>query len=172
MDDKPTRILTKLGFLSDAKRFAWYPPFWMMRPKIIEQAEDWTRVRIKLPLTWASKNAAGNMFGGSQANLADPVPAIACVKNFPGYRVATKHLELEFLRVGNSDLILHFDLSPAQIKQIKSELNEHHRANPCFEMTYVREDGQVCTKIRNTIAIRPEGYVGRHEPPMSAAEKK
>ncbi len=168
MEDKPTRILTKLAFLSDARRFAWYPPFWMMRPKIIEQAEDWTKVRIKLPLIWSSKNAAGNMFGGAQASLADPVPAIACMKNFPGYRVATKHLELEFLRVGNSDLMLHFDLSQEQMQQIRQGLAQHQRANPCFEMTYVREDGQVCTKIRNTIAIRPEGYVGRHEITTSA----
>jgi len=165
MDDKPTHVLTKLGFLSEARRFAWYPPFWMMRPKIIEHAKGWKHVRIKLPLTWASKNAAGNMFGGSQANLADPIPAIACVKHFPGYRVATKHLELEFLRVGNSDLILHFDLSDEQIASIKQELLEHQHSTPCFEMHYVREDGKICTTIRNTIAIRPLGYVGRHEKP-------
>jgi len=165
MDDKNTHVLSKLGFLSDARRFAWFPPFWVMRPKIIEYTASWKHVRIKLPLTWASKNAAGNMFGGSQANLADPVPAIACVKHFPGYRVATKHLEVEFLRVGNSDLILHFDLSDAQIAIIKQELIEHQRSTPCFEMHYVREDGKVCTTIRNTIAIRPLGYIGRHEAP-------
>ncbi|MDQ6957064.1 MAG: DUF4442 domain-containing protein [Mariprofundaceae bacterium] len=165
MDDKPTRILTKLSFLSDARRLAWYPPFWMLRPKVLEVSDDWKHTRIKLPLTWASRNAAGNMFGGYQANLADPIPAIACVKLFPNYRVATKHLELEFLRVGNSDLILHFDLSDEQVATIKQELLEHQRSTPCFEMHYVREDGKVCTTIRNTIAIRPLGYVGRHENP-------
>jgi acyl-coenzyme A thioesterase PaaI-like protein len=171
MDDKPTRILTKLGFLSDARRLAWYPPFWMLRPKLVEQSEDWRKVRIKLPLTWASKNAAGNMFGGVQANLADPIPAIACVKNFPGYRVATKYLALNFLRVGNSDLTLHFDLGDEQVVAIEKELKEHNRATPCFEMTYVRADGHVCTKIRNTIAIRPIGYVGRHEPDLNTDKK-
>lgn len=163
MDDKPTPVLTKLGFLSEARRFAWYPPFWMMRPKVMQHAEGWKHVRIKLPLTWASRNAAGNMFGGYQANLADPVPAIACVKHFPGYRVATKHLALEFLRIGNSDLILHFDLSDEQIATIKQELHEHQRSTPCFDLHYVRADGKICTTIRNTIAIRPLGYTGRHE---------
>jgi len=163
MDDKNTHVLTKLGFLSEEGRFAWYPPFWMMRVKVLEQSDDWRHVRIKLPLTWATKNAAGNMFGGTQSTLADPVPAITCVKNFPGYRVATKHLALEFLRVGSSDLILHFDLSDEQANQIAQELRENQRSTPCFEMHYVREDGQICTKIRNTIAIRPLGYVGRHE---------
>lgn len=172
MDDKHIRILSKLGFLSDGRRLAWYPPFWMMRPKMIEKSNDWRKVRIKLPLIWASKNAAGNMFGGAQANLADPIPALACVKNFPGYRVATKHLELRFMRVGNSDLILQFDLSEEQVQRIKEELAEHGRADPCFKMQFVRTDGLVCTVIRNTVAIRPKGYVSRHEHQATALDNQ
>lgn len=156
-------LLSKLRFLSEASRFAWYPPFWMMRLKVVDLADDWSHVRIKLPLTWISANAAGNMFGGFQANLADPIPAIACVVKFPGYRVATKKLELDFLRVGNSDLTLHFDFSSEQVASIQQELDEYGRATPCFEMSYMREDGEICTTIKNTIAIRPRGYVGNHD---------
>jgi len=156
-------LLSKLGFLSEAKRFEWYPPFWMMRVKVLELADDWSHVSIKLPLTWVSANSAGNMFGGFQANLADPVPAIACVQKFPGYRIATKKLEIEFLRVGNSDLTLHFNFDEEQAALIQQELNEHGRADPCFKMSYIREDGEICTTIKNTIAIRPKGYVGNHD---------
>jgi len=157
------KLLNRLGFLSEARRFAWYPPFWMMRLKVLELADDWSHVRIRLPLTWIAANAAGNMFGGFQANLADPVPAIACVKKFPGYRVATKKLEVDFVRIGNSDLVLHFDFSEEMADRIRNELETHGRADPCFEMKYIRDDGELCTVIRNTIAIRPKGYVGRHE---------
>lgn len=157
------KLLSKMGFLSESRRFAWWPPFWMMRVKVLELAGEWSHVRIKLPLTWISANAAGNMFGGFQANLADPVPAIACVKKFSGYRVATKKLELDFLRVGNSDLILHFDFSDELLEKIRQELDQHGRATPRFEMHYVREDGEICTTVRNTIAIRPNGYVSRRE---------
>lgn len=156
-------LLSKLGFLSEARRFAWYPPFWMMRVKMLELADDWSHVRIKLPLTWISSNSAGNMFGGFQANLADPVPAIACVKKFPGYRIATKKLEIEFLRVGSSDLILCFDFSDEQVEKIQQELDQHGRSTPCFEMTYLREDGEISTRIKNTIAIRPRDYIGNHD---------
>jgi len=156
-------LLRKMNILSESRRFSWYPPFWMMRVKVLELADDWSHVRIKLPLTWISANAAGNMFGGFQANLADPVPAIACVQQFPGYRVATKKLELDFIRVGSSDLTLHFDFSKEHIAAIQKELDEHGRATPCFEMSYQREDGEICTVIKNTIAIRPKGYVGNHD---------
>jgi len=156
-------LLSKLTFLSARRRFELYPPFFLMRIKIIALAEDWSSARIRLPLNWISANAAGNMFGGYQASLADPVPALACLKRFPGYRVATKKLELDFIRVGNSSLTLHFDFDVEAEHDISQSLQAHDRATPCFTMSYVREDGQVCTRIKNTVAIRPRGYVGKHE---------
>ena len=152
-------LLAKLRFLSSRRRFELFPPFFLMRVKIEQLAEDWSSVRIRLPLNWVSANAAGNMFGGYQASLADPVPALACLKRFPGYRVATKKLEIDFIRVGNSDLMLHFDFEEGQFREIEYELKESGRATPSFEMQFVRSDGKVCTRIINTVAIRPEGYI-------------
>jgi acyl-coenzyme A thioesterase PaaI-like protein len=147
-------LLRRLRFLSTRRRFEWYPPFWLMRVRVVELAEDWCGARIRLPLNWVSANAAGNMFGGYQSCLADPVPAIACICNFPGYRVATKSLAMDFLRVGNSDLVLHFDFDAGHRERIRQELEQRGRADPCFDMAYYRDDGKVCTKIRNTVAIR------------------
>jgi acyl-coenzyme A thioesterase PaaI-like protein len=156
-------LLSKLDFLSARRRFELYPPYFLMRVKVIELAQDWSMVRIRLPLNWISANAAGNMFGGYQASLADPVPALACLKKFTGYRVATRKLELDFIRVGNSSLMLHFDFGAQTEHDIRQALDKHGHATPCFTMTYVREDGQICTRIKNTVAIRPKGYVSKHE---------
>jgi len=155
--------LAKLRFLSDKRRLELFPPFLLMRVKVLELSEDWSRVRLRLPLNWMSANAAGNMFGGFQASLADPIPALACLKRFPGYRIATKHLECDFRRVGNSDLVLQFDFPVELDEAIRQELAEHGRATPSFDMHYVRRDGNICTYIKNTVAIRPKGYVGRHD---------
>lgn len=156
-------LLNKLYFLSAKRHFELYPLYFLMRVKVIDLAEDWSMARIRLPLNWVSANAAGNMFGGNQVSLADPVPALACLKKFPGYRVATKKLEIDFIRVGNSGLTLHFDFDVQTEQAIRQALKEHDYATPCFTMTYVREDGKVCTRIKNTVAIRPMGYVSKHE---------
>jgi len=130
---------------------------------VLELDDVWDHVRVRLPLNWVSANAAGNMYGGYQASLADPIPAIACLRKFPGYRVATKKLTLDFVRGGNSDLVLHFDFKQEQAESIRQQLSEHGRATPCFDMTYVREDGEVCTHIKNTVAIRPQDYIATRE---------
>ncbi len=145
----------RLRLFSNALRLKWYPPFWLMRIRIIEISRDWTHVRILLPLTIISRNAWGNMFGGFQACLADPIPALACLQHFSGHRIATRRLVLDFIRPGNSDLVLEFDLPPSRLVAIQDELVRRGRSTPTFEMRYVRADGKTCTMIRNTVAIRP-----------------
>jgi len=156
-------FLSSFRFLSAKRRLELWPPFLLMRIKVIELDDDWSQVRIRLPLNRVSANAAGNMFGGFQASLADPVPALACLRKFPGYRVATKRLEIDFIRVGSSDLILQFDFDAEMESRIGKELDEHGFATPCFRINFVRDDGKVCTRIKNTVAIRPKGYRSQHE---------
>ncbi len=105
------------------------------------------------------------MFGGAQTCLADPIPALSCLKRFPGNRVAAKRLEFDFIRVGNSDLVLEFDFPEDTDRQIRTELAEAGRSDPVFHMVYRRKDGQICTRIVNTVAIRPQGYVSHLESP-------
>jgi len=157
------QILSRFNFLSDKRRLEWWPPFLVMRIAVLALDDDWSKVRIRLPLNRVSANAAGNMFGGFQASLADPIPALACLKKFPGYRVATKRLEIDFIRVGSSDLILQFDFDVAMEATIRKELDEHGYATPCFRIHFMRDDGKVCTRIKNTVAIRPKGYRSQHE---------
>jgi len=149
--------------LNPERRIALYPPFWLMRIRVLERSEDWGRIRIRLPLGRLVRNGAGCMFGGVQACLADPIPALACLHRYPGYRIAAKRLEFDFVRVGNSDLILHFDFPKDLHETILRALAENGRADPRFEMVYTRADGLVCTRIANTVAIRPRGYVSSLE---------
>jgi acyl-coenzyme A thioesterase PaaI-like protein len=151
-------LLRRLRFLSPARRLELYPPFWLMRIKVIELSADWRRVRIRLPLTVFSRNAGGNMFGGYQASLADPIAAVACARVFPGYSVWTRHLVLDFLHEGNSDLELRFDFDPALEAGIRDDLNTRGRSTPQFTYSYYRRDGVLCTRVHNTVAIRPRGY--------------
>ena len=145
--------------LTPERRLRWFPPFWLLRIEILERAADWSILRIRLPLTRLVRNGAGHMFGGVQACLADPIPALACLHRFPDHRIAAKRLSLDFVRVGNSDLVLHFDFPAPLDTAISESLSKTGRADPCFDMVYRRADGRVCTRIRNTVAIRPEGYV-------------
>lgn len=144
--------------MSDAKRIEWFPPFWMMRIKVLELSEGWRNTRIKLPNNWISRNAGGGIFGGFQASLADPIAAMACVRVFPNYSVWTRRLTLDFQHEGNTDLELRFRFLPEQEDAIREELRTKGRSTPSFEYGFYLDDGSLCTVVHATIAIRPKGY--------------
>jgi acyl-coenzyme A thioesterase PaaI-like protein len=144
-----------------------YPPFVPMRIKVLEIADGWRTVRIRLPLNAMSRNPGGVMFGGWQAALADPVAALACARVFPGYSVWTRSMSISFDHGGNSDLELRFFLTAEQERDIRMELEKNGRSTPTFEYAYVRKDNVRCTVVRNTVAIRPRGYERATTPPAS-----
>lgn len=161
--------LARQHWISPRKRLEWYPPFLVMRIKVLELSEDWRRVRIRLPLNTFSTNPGGVMFGGYQASLADPIAAISCARVFPEYSVWTRGLTLDFIHGGSTDLELRFELPPQQEEDIRRELEARGRATPTFEYAYYRTDGKLCTRILNTVAIRPKGYTKATTPPADPA---
>ena len=122
---------------------------------------DWRHLRIRLPLQFFTRNPGGHMFGGSQANLADPIAAIACAHIFPDYAVWTRAMTIDFRDIGDGDLELRFDFDPELEARIREELHTSGRSTPSFEFGYYRTDGVLCTRVRNTVAIRPKGYKSR-----------
>lgn len=152
------QFIAKLKFLPEARRLELYPPFLKMHIKVLEVRDNWRHVRVKLPLTAFSRNLSGDMFGGWQAALADPIAALACARVFPGYAVFTRAMQIEFEQPGRTDLELHFDMHPQQEQAIASELQTHGRATPTFEYAFYLADHTLCTRVRNTVAIRPRGY--------------
>ena len=148
-----------LNCLSEEKRMALWPAWWMMRIKVTSLANDWREVRITLPLTWISRNKGGGMFGGFQASLADPIAPLACAKVFKGYDVWTRKLMVDFQKPGNTDLELRFDFPVDKEREIFEELKEKGRSTPIFEYGLYTQDGLMCTRVECVVAIRERGYL-------------
>lgn len=123
-----------------------------------ENRDDWRHLRIRLPLTFFTRNLGGQMFGGAQASLADPIAAIACAHVFPEHSVWTRALKVDFREIGDTDLELRFDFDPEMEARIRQDLATKDRSTPTFEYGFFRADGVLCTHIAATVAIRPKGY--------------
>lgn len=161
------RWIWRMNAVSDKRKIELYPPFFMMRVKVLEIRDDWRFVRLKLPLNTFSKNPGGVMFGGYQAALADPIAALACARVFPGYSVWTRAMNVDFRHGGSTDLELRFEFPPELEARIAAELEEKGRCTPTFEYGFYLDNGTRCTVVRNTVAIRPRGYVKATTPPAN-----
>lgn len=148
-----------LSWLPYSRRLQFYPPFWYMGVRVLKWSPDNTSIRIRLPLTWKSKNMGESMFGGYQASLADPIAALACSRIFTGYDVWSRKLVVDFRRPGSTDLELRFDFPAAQIHSIREQLKENGRSDPVFAYGFYLADGTQCTDVKCTVAIRTKGYL-------------
>jgi len=162
--------MVRRGWVSEARAIEWYPPFLLMRVKVLEISDGWRRVRLRLPLNAFSVNPGGVMFGGYQAALADPIAALACSRIFPGYSVWTRAMTIDFRHGGSTDLELRFEFPPEQEEAIRQELAKAGKATPSFEYGYYLTDGTQCTRISNVVAIRPKGYKGATAAPVGPQE--
>lgn len=129
-----------------------------MRVRVVELSDDGRRIYLRLPLTMFARNMGDSMFGGFQASLADPVAAMSCNRVFPGYSVFTRAMSIDFIYPGNSDLELRFEMPPDIEQEIARELQEKGRSTPSFTYGLYRQDGVMCTRVENTVAIRTLGY--------------
>jgi acyl-coenzyme A thioesterase PaaI-like protein len=165
----PFRIFRAIG-ARKRRDLEWFPPWWTLNIRILENRDNWRHVRIRLPLGFFTRNLGGHMFGGAQANLADPVAAIACAHIFPDYAVWTRAQSIDFRAMGDGDLELRFDFDPVLEEKIREELRVRGRSTPTFEFGFYRADGVLCTHVTNTVAIRPKGYKshnGAYSPPAN-----
>lgn len=152
------KLMRRQSWISPRRRLEWFPPFWLMRVRVVEMSDDGRRIYLRLPLTMLARNMGGSMFGGFQASLADPIAAISCNHVFPGYSVFTRSMFIDFIYPGDSDLELRFDMS-AEIEQIiVQDLKDKGRSTVTFTYGLYREDGVMCSRVENTVAIRPLGY--------------
>src|SRR5690606_11872414 len=117
------RWMWRINAVSDKRKIEFYPPFFLMRVKVLEIRDEWRYLRIRLPLNTFSRNPGGVMFGGYQAALADPIAAIACARVFPGYSVWTRAMTIDFQLGGSTDLDLVFELPADLERRIAEELD-------------------------------------------------
>jgi uncharacterized protein (TIGR00369 family) len=139
------------------QRLEDYPPFQAMSVRVLELPDNWRHARILLPLNERNRNPGGSMFGGCMASLADPIPALACYRQFPDFAVWTRELRVDFRRPGLTDLELRFELSETIIDQIARELAQRRRSTPSFEFGFYDRDDRLVAWVRNRVAIRPKG---------------
>jgi len=140
---------------SAARRLERFPPFSKLGIRVVELHVEWRQVRILLPLSAENRNPGGSMFGGCIASLADPIPALACHRQFPEHAIWTRNLQIDFRRPGLTDLVLRFELSEASISAIGQDLAERDRSTPCFEFGFYDAQDKLVAWVKNRVAIRP-----------------
>jgi acyl-coenzyme A thioesterase PaaI-like protein len=136
-------------------RFNLFPAWRGTGARVTYIRSDWREVRVRVPLSWRTRNYVGTIFGGSLYGAADPIYMIMLIRNLgPAYRVWDKAATIRFKKPGRSTLYARFVLEQAELDEIRRLLE----AEPSVDRVYVVEladaAGTVHATVEKTIYIR------------------
>ncbi len=134
--------------------FNLFPAYWSSGGKITYIAHDWSEVRVRLPLSWRTRNYVGTLFGGSVYAAVDPVYMIMLIKMLgPDYTVWDKAATIRFLRPGRSTLEASFLVGQGTLDAIRAELAVTPKLERRFTVELRSRDGTVHAVVEKTLHV-------------------
>src|SRR5450756_2540009 len=113
--------------------FNWFPAYRSTGARIEYTAADWQEVRIRLPLSWRTRNYVGTIFGGSLYAAVDPFYMLMLMHRLgPAYVVWDKAASIRFRKPGRGPLTASFRLEEAEVAEIRRLLLDQ----PKVDRTY------------------------------------
>jgi acyl-coenzyme A thioesterase PaaI-like protein len=117
-------------------------------------ASDWREVRVRLPLSWRTRNYVGTTFGGSLYASVDPFFMIMLIKNLgPDFTVWDKAASVRFRKPGRSALEATFRLDASELTDIRRQLQDQPKVDRTYTVNLVDGRGVVHAEVQKTIHI-------------------
>jgi len=135
--------------------FNWFPAYRGTGGRITYVAHDWREVRVKVPLSWRTRNYVGTIFGGSLYGAVDPVYMVMFIKNLgPDYVVWDKAASIRFRQPGRTTLYARFLLSAEDIASVRDALAAHPTLERVYGVDLTDAGGTVHASVEKTLYFR------------------
>lgn len=135
--------------------YNFFPAYRGTGARIVYIASDFREIRIKLPLSWRTRNYVGTIYGGSLYGAVDPIYMMMLIKTLgPGYEVWDKSAMIRFLKPGRNTLYAHFRITPSELDEIRAALNTQPSIDRSYHIELADAAGVVHAVVDKVIHIR------------------
>lgn len=146
-------------------RFNWFPAYRGTGARVEYIAPDWREIRIRVPLSWRTRNYVGTIFGGSLYGALDPFYMVMLIRALgPEYTVWDKAATIRFLRPGRDTLRAIFTLPDKQVESIRQEARARGKLDRDFEVSLRDREEVVHATCTKTVYVRWNGVMARGGP--------
>ena len=118
-------------------------------------ADDFRELRVKLPLSWRTRNYVGTIFGGSLYASVDPMYMIMLIQLLgPAYIVWDKAASIRFRKPGRTTLFATFRLEDAELDEIRNRTANGEPIDRKYNVDLVDAEGVVHASVEKVIYIK------------------
>lgn len=138
----------------DRWKFNLFPAYRGTGARVIYIADDYHEIRIKVPLSWRTRNYVGTIYGGSMYGGIDPIYMLMLIKTLGReYIVWDKAAKIRFKRPGKETLFADFLLTPKELNEIKALLETNKSVDRIYNLELKDRNGKVHAEIEKTLYI-------------------
>lgn len=135
-------------------RFNLFPAYRGTGGRILYIAGDMREFRVKVPLSWRTKNYVGTIFGGSMYGAIDPIYMIMLIFLLgPDYVVWDKTATIRFRKPGKTTLFATFKISDEELDAIRREA-ESGPIDRTYTVDLVDAEGVVHASVDKVIYVK------------------
>lgn len=150
----PENFATKL----DRWKFNLFPAYRGSGARVVYISEDYREIRVKIPLSWRTRNYVGTIYGGSLYGGIDPIYMLMLIKTLGvGYIVWDKAAKIRFKRPGKETLFADFLLTEDELDEIKSLLETQKSVDRIYHVELKDKNDKVYAIIEKTLYVAKKG---------------
>lgn len=132
-----------------------FPAYCATGARITYVAADFREVRVRLPLSWQTRNIVGTIFGGSMYAAVDPVYMLMLIKNLgKDYIVWDKSACITFKKPGRTALFARFAIDQDELDAIHRELERSRHVDRTYHVDLADEAGVVHASVEKVVYVR------------------
>ena len=144
----------------DRIKFNFFPAYRGTGARVVYIADDYREIKVKIPLSWRTKNYVGTIYGGSLYGGIDPIYMLMLIKNLgKNYIVWDKAAAIRFKKPGKETLFAEFYLTENELHEIKEILKNQKSVDRIYTVELKDKTGAIHCLIEKTLYIAKNAEV-------------
>ena len=145
-------------------KFNLFPAYRGTGGRVIYISDDFHSIRVKIPLSWRTRNYVGTIYGGSMYGAIDPIYMLMLIKILGrDYVVWDKAAKIRFRKPGKRALYAEFNLTPDEVSEIKKLAETARSVDRIYKLALKDDDGVVHAQIEKTLYIAKKKQIDGSE---------
>ncbi len=138
----------------DRLKFNLFPAYRGTGARVVFISDDYREIKIKIPLSWRTRNYVGTIYGGSMYAGIDPIYMLMLIKNLgANYMVWDKAAAIRFKRPGKETLFADFKLTAEELDEIREILKTKKSVDRIYKVELKDKNGKTHCLIEKTLYI-------------------
>ena len=122
--------------------------------RVVALSDDFTRLRVKLKLSWLTRNLVGTIYGGSMYSAIDPFYMLMLIRILGrDYIVWDKGATIRFKRPARETLFADFHINEEMLAQVRDEVERRGETTFNWPIALESASGVVHAEFEKTLYV-------------------